>query len=55
MTGAAGSQQPISVSRALATQEAAAQPDELITHRLPRRAATQQRKLIRDLIDEDLI
>ena len=55
MTRAAGSQQPLAVSRELATQEAAAQPDELITHRLPRRAATRQRQLIRDLIDKDLL
>ena len=34
--GAAGSQQPLSVSQELATQEAAAQSDEPTTHRLPR-------------------
>ena len=55
MKRAAGSPQPTPVSSELATQAAAAPPDELITHRLPQRAATHQRPLIRDLIDEDLI
>ena len=41
MTGAStGSQQPLSVSRELATQEEAAQSDEPTTRRLPRRASS---------------
>ena len=55
MTGAAGSPQPTQASSELATQAAAAPPDELITHHLPRHAATRQRQLVRDLINEDVI
>ena len=55
MTGATGSPQPTPASSELATQAAGTQPDELITQHLPRRAATRQRQLVKDLINEDLI
>ena len=51
----AASRQPPTTSRELVPLSNAAQPDELILQRLPRRAATRQRQLLHELIKEDLI
>ena len=51
----ASSHQPATTSRELVPLSNTAQPEELILQLLPRRAATRQRKLPQELIQEDLI
>ena len=51
----AASQQPATTSHELVPLSDAAQPDELITQRLPQHTATRQRQLLQELIKEDLI
>ena len=51
----ADSPQPTIHSCELVTLSDAAQPEELTMQRLPRRAATHQRQLVQELIQEDLI